>query len=62
MQIKLKVLISNNKYIKKHGKYNDYNDIINYLYSKKLNTNDKKQNNWAKIIYPKLNDENAKKL
>ena len=46
----LKDLAHNNKYVKIHDNYNYYNDIFDYLYSKKINTNKNNQINEKKTV------------
>ena len=43
-------MANNNKYVKIHDNYNYYNDIFDYLYSKKINTNKNNQINEKKTV------------
>ena len=41
-----------NKYVIINNKENYYDNIFNYLYSKRMNTNESGKIDWTKVIYP----------
>lgn len=45
-----------NKYVKVNGQYSYYEDIFNYLYSFKINTDNNNKTKWKNVLYPKLYD------
>ena len=59
---KIKNILKTNNFVIIKNEPGYYNNIYNYLLSKKLNTDDKGKTNWKKVQYPILYDKEANKI
>ena len=48
----MQYIMNLNKYVIINNKEKYYDNIFNYLYSKKMNTNESGRFDWTKVIYP----------